>query len=115
MLPERRGRAGTLLRCLISSALSYHYGLAILSVMIGGILVSPAEAESPFPGPGASDPYAYQNYMFITPAQYPPSDLGGDDWKYFSGNACDLYGQFDVRCSPAINSNPQELHGVTGA
>ena len=113
MLPERRGRAGTLLRCLISFPLSY--GLLGLSVLVAGILVSPAQAEFPFPGPGGSDPYAYQNYMFITPAQYPPSDLGGDDWKYFSGNACDLYGQFDVRCSPVINSNPQELHGVTGA
>ena len=53
------------------------------------------EAEFPFSrGGNASDPYAYENYMFITdaddPAQYPPNDLGGDDWKYSSKKACDL-------------------------
>src|SRR6266508_1248147 len=115
MLAEPRCRAAAGLRWLLLAPLSLRHATVILVALTAWMLVSPAEAEYPFPDPSASDPYAYQEYMFITPGQYPPSDLGGDDWKYFSGNACDLYGQFDVRCSPAINANPQELHGVTGA
>jgi len=89
--------------------------VALVALAVAILNSGGAGADFPYPGPGASNPYSYQDYMFITPAQYPPSDLGGEDWKYFSGNACDLYGQFDVRCSPPINANPQELLGVTGA
>ncbi len=85
------------------------------SAIVGIIALSPADAQFPFGQPAGPNPYAYEDYMFITSAQYPPSDLGGDDWKYFSGTACDLYGTFDVRCNPTFASNPQELFGVTGA
>lgn len=62
-----------------------------------------------------SDPYAYHKYMYIDPAQYPPGDIGDELWKYSSKTACELYGTEDDRCSDAINANPQELYGVTGA
>ena len=86
--------------------------LAALVVIIAAV---PARADYPFPAPGGADPYAYQNYMFISPAQFPPSDLGGDIWKYSSKNACQLYGTFQQNCDPSVTSNPQELFGVTGA
>lgn len=75
----------------------------------------PAAAEFPQAAPGSSpsSPYAYEEYMHS--AAFPPSDLGGDIWKYSSKNACELYGQLDPRCSPLVNANPQELYGVTGA
>ena len=88
-----------------------------ITVLFVWAYAAPAAAVFPFKGTGAddSDPYAYQNYMFIAPSQYPPSDLGGDDWKYSSKTACDLYSPQHVNCSPAIEANPQELYGVTGA
>ena len=48
-------------------------------------------------------------------AQYPPTDLGGEAYKYSSKNACELYGNTHLHCDPAINANPQELNGVMGA
>ncbi|GAC1442405.1 MAG: hypothetical protein NVSMB55_13040 [Mycobacteriales bacterium] len=86
--------------------------------MISG--AAPALADSPYggPRPAGTDPYAYQDYMRITAAQYPPKNLGGDSWKYSSKSACDLYGFGDPHCTPQTKTNesdPQELHGVTGA
>src|SRR6266542_4166776 len=119
MLPESRPPAAVLSRPRLSARLSWRYASVILALVIGWIAVSPANANFPFPAPGASNPYDYQNYMFITdaddPGQYPPNDLGGDDWKYSSKNACQLYGNFDPRCNPAAAADPQELHQVTGA
>ncbi len=88
-----------------------------ITVLFVWAYAAPAVAVFPFRGTGAddSDPYAYQNYMFIAPSQYPPGDLGGDDWKYSSKNACDLYSPKHENCNPAINANAQELNGVTGA
>src|SRR5438132_12666475 len=64
--------------------------------------------------------------MFITnaddPGQFPPSDLGGDIWKYSSKNACQLYAPSDQKffenCSAEVQGDPnrpQELKWVTGA
>lgn len=119
MLPELRSCAAAVLRSL-SFVLSCRQAIIALGALIAWIAVSPAEAEFPFSrGGSAADPYAYQDYMFITdandPGQYPPSDLGGDDWKYSSKNACQLYGNFDPRCNPAAVADPQELNQVTGA
>src|SRR5262245_24867243 len=84
------------------------------------LLVSPAQAEFPASRGGSpSDPYAYENYVFITsaedPSQYPTNDRDGDDWKYRSKNACRLYGNVSPKCNPAAVADPQELHKVTGA
>ena len=78
------------------------------------------EAEYPFAATSgdASDPYAYWEYMYIEPDQFPPSDLGDDEWKYTSETACDLYPpphENFVNCDPLVINNPQELNGVTGA
>lgn len=81
-------------------------------------LSTPALADSPWGQPHPSDPYAYQDYQRITPSQYPPSDLGGDNWKYSSKSACDLYGVGDPHCTPQTKldeQDPKELHNVTGA
>jgi len=99
---------------------SCRHAIVVLGALIAWMLVSPAEAEFPFSRGGSSaDPYAYQNYMFITdandPSQYPPSDLGGDAWKYSSKNSCELDGMFQENCDPQVVNNPQELFGVTGA
>ena len=96
MLPESRRRAGARSRRLVFASASYRHALVVLSLLVGGILVSPAEAEFPFSRGGSNaDPYAYQNYMLITdaddPGQFPPSDLGDDNWKYTSKTACDIY------------------------
>ena len=86
--------------------------VAVLLPLGGGV----ARATVPYPAPPAgTDPYAYQDYLRLPAAQYPPSDLGGDDWKYSSKDACALYGSSDQRCSPVISADPQELFGVTGA
>src|SRR2546427_5380699 len=89
----------------------------VLAFVVLGIAVAPAGADFPFKGTGgdASNAYAYQNYMYMTPAQFPPSDLGGDIWKYSSKNACQIYGNVNQSCDPSVTNNAQELHGVTGA
>jgi len=54
-----------------------------VAVVAAATLVStigPALAQSPYGGNPGSDPYAYQDYLRITPSQYPPNDLGGDSW-----------------------------------
>ncbi len=120
MLPEPRSRATAALRSLLLVPFSCRHAIVVLGALIAWMLVSPAEAEFPFSRGGSSaDPYAYQNYMFITdandPSQYPPSDLGGDAWKYSSKNSCELDGMFQENCDPQVVNNPQELFGVTGA
>ena len=72
------------------------------------------EAEYPFAATNGdvSDPYAYWDYMYIEPGQFPPSDLGDDEWKYTSKTACDLYPPPHanaVNCDPLVINNPQEL------
>ena len=86
MLPESRPRPGARFRRLVLGPFSYRHALATLSSLVAWLLVSPAEEEFPFPRGGRSaDPYAYQNYMFITdaddPSQYPANDPGGDIWN----------------------------------
>jgi hypothetical protein len=104
-------------------------GVLIGAVVVGAALNTSARAEFPFPGPGASDAYNYEDYMFMPIGGPLPSDLSnggtspiepdsGDLWKYSSKTACDLYTFPDFEanyCDPIINANPQELHGVTGA
>ncbi|MBI2434228.1 MAG: S8 family serine peptidase, partial [Candidatus Hydrogenedentes bacterium] len=97
-----------------------HVLLNLKSAFIFGCIAAycaTVQAEFPWKAStgDASDPYAYQNYLYIGSEQFPPSDLGGDIWKYSSKNACQLYGEDDNRCSQAIVNNPQELYGVTGA
>jgi Subtilase family len=127
MLPESRRRTGARSRRPVFVSLSYRHAFVALSLLVGWILVSPAEAEFPFSRGGSSaDPYAYQNYMFISdaddPGQFPPSDLGGDIWKYSSKTACDIYAPpdplFFENCSAEVQADPnrpQELKWVTGA
>ncbi|HLF69808.1 MAG TPA: S8 family serine peptidase, partial [Actinomycetota bacterium] len=92
---------------------------ALLVVVALAVPLAAQSALAQFPqkatGSDDSNPYAYQNYMRLPAAQYPPSDLGGDIWKYSSKNACDLYGMISQNCDPLVNANPQELSGVTGA
>ena len=117
MLPESRPPAAVLSRPRLSARLSWRYASVILALVIGWIAVSPANANFPFPAPGASNPYDYQNYMFITnaddPKQFPPSDLGGDIWKYSSKNACQLYAPSDQKffenCSAEVQGDPTGL------
>lgn len=100
----------------------------VAALLIGVVALpeSAARADFPFPGPGAADPYAYQDYMFTTsiePPQFPPSDLGGDEWKYSSKNSCELDGPgplstppgSNINCDPTVVGNPQELNGITGS
>ena len=68
MLPESRPSMAALLRPWLSTRLPWRYPTAILAALLCWIAVSPANANFPFPGPGASNPYDYQNYMFITNA-----------------------------------------------
>jgi hypothetical protein len=92
--------------------------LAVLAAGTVLTVAAPALAASPYGGRTGSDPYAYQDYLRISPSQYPPNDLGGDSWKYSSKSACDLYGVGDPHCTPATKADeqdPQELHNVTGA
>lgn len=94
--------------------------LLLLAVLILIAGEAPAAGQFPSNGDGAdtSDPYDYGRYMYVAPSQYPPNDIAPGDkerWEYSSKNACDLYGRFDLRCSDAVNVNPQELYGITGA
>lgn len=98
--------------------------LAVLvSTALLGALGLPAGAEFPQKSPPdyASDPYAYENYMFLPAANYPPNDITSGKkewWVYSSKTACELYPpphSKAVNCNPALNANPQELFGVTGA
>jgi hypothetical protein len=69
MLPESRPRPGARFRRLVFAPFSYRHALAMLSTLVAWLLVSPAVAEFPFSRGGSSaDPYAYQNYMFISDA-----------------------------------------------
>jgi len=93
-------------------------GMFLVAAMAVG--ASEAWAASPYggPRPPGTDPYAYQDYLRISAGQYPPNDLGGDNWKYSSKSACALYGPGDPHCTAqtkANESDPQELYGVTGA
>jgi hypothetical protein len=96
---------------------------AVLALGAGAL---PASAVSPYggPPPAGTDPYAYQDYMRVSAAQYPPTEFGptgsdGNAWKYSSKSACQLYGQTNLqKCTPRNRVNerdPQELFNVTGA
>ena len=126
MLPELRPSGAALLRLRLSVYLPWRHASVILAALLCWIAVSPANANFPFPSPGPSNPYDYQNYMFITnaddPAQFPPSDLGDDIWKYSSKTACQIYSppdqKFFENCSAEVQGDPnrtQELKWVTGA
>ena len=126
MLPELRPSGAALLRLRLSVYLPWRHASVILAALLCWIAVSPANANFPFPSPGPSNPYDYQNYMSITnaddPAQFPPSDLGDDIWKYSSKTACQIYSppdqKFFENCSAEVQGDPnrtQELKWVTGA
>jgi hypothetical protein len=96
---------------------------AVLALGAGAL---PASAVSPYggPPPAGTDPYAYQDYMRVSAAQYPPTEFGptgsdGNAWKYSSKSACQLYGQTNLqKCTPRNRVNEldaQELFNVTGA
>jgi hypothetical protein len=95
---------------------------AVLSLgLLVGVLGGPAHATFPYPAPApGGDPYDYSTLHTSSPDDL-PSDLGGDEWKYSSKTACDLYGPPNppspetANCSPETIANPQEQHGVTGA
>lgn len=91
--------------------------LLALALGVGGVVASPASAEFPWKAAtgDSSNPYAYEKYLYLDPGQFPPSDSNNEMWMFSSKNACELYGESDPRCDPAIANNPQELYGVTGA